>query len=262
MPETRDRLPRDNDVMVSYSNRRQIIGDGNRNPDVIVLVDEAEDQSTGTPFRWRGAPMVGTHPSRGVSRRRGGLVSPRFGRSPNFRRSSSLALGRENMYPVVGSGRGGLRGRGSLRFPAWYPRKPLRDITAVMRAIDRRRARRDEGEGLETESPLLQDQIVHDPSVSTSVAQLEQEDPSVTSPLATAGIRCCPPTVGKVPKILLNVTNQSDGGSTCLTPQKKLLNNIEAVEREVMEELHKLKSTPSAKKAERQKRVRTLMSMC
>ena len=127
-------------------------------------------------------------------------------------------------------------------------------------AIERRRARREEGEGLETESPLLQDQIVHDPSVSTSVAQLEQ-DPSVTSPLSKAGIRCCPPTVGKVPKILLDVTNQSEGGSTSLTPQKKLLNNIEVVERVVMEELHKLKSTPSAKKAERQKRVRSLMSM-
>ncbi|KAG6414102.1 hypothetical protein SASPL_126820 [Salvia splendens] len=262
MPETRDRLPRDNDAMVSYSNRRRIVGDGNSNSDVFVLVDEAEDQSTGTPFRWRGASMVGMPPSRGVARRRGSLGSSRFGRSPNYSRSSSLGMGRENMSPAVGSGRGrgGFRGRGSIRLPAWYPRKPLRDITAVMRAIERRRARREEGEGLETESPLLQDQIVHDPSVSTSFAQLEQ-DPSVTSPLSTAGIRCCPPTVGKVPKILLNATNQSEGGSTCLTPQKKLLNNIEVVERVVMEELHKLKSTPSAKKAERQKRVRTLMSM-
>lgn len=75
------------------------------------------------------------------------------------------------------------------------------------------------------------------------------------------GIRRCPPTIGKVPKILLNITNQSDEDSACLTPQKKLLNNIETVERVVMEELHKLKRTPSAKKDERQKRVKTLMSM-
>ncbi|XP_057783580.1 protein POLYCHOME-like [Salvia miltiorrhiza] len=262
MPEARDRLPREDDVMASYSNRRRIIGGGNRNSDVFILEEEAEDQATGTPFRWRGASMVGTPASMGVARRRGGFGSPRFGRSPNFGRSSSLVMGRENMSPVVGRGRGrgGLRGRGSILLPAWYPRKPLRDITAVVRAIERRRARREEGEGLETESPLLQDQIVHDPSVSTSVAQLEQ-DLSTTSPLPMAGIRHCPPTIGKVPKILLNITNQSEGDLTCLTPQKKLLNNIETVERVVMEELHKLKRTPSAKKAERQKRVRTLMSM-
>lgn len=117
-----------------------------------------------------------------------------------------------------------------------------------------------EGEGLETESPILQDQTVHDPSVSTSVAQLEQ-DLSMTSPLPTIGIRRCPPTIGKVPKILLNITNQNNGDPACLTPQKKLLNNIETVEKVVMEELHKLKRTPTAKKEERQKRVRTLMSM-
>ncbi|KAL1550000.1 uv-b-insensitive 4 [Salvia divinorum] len=259
MPETRDRLPREEDVMASYSNRRRIISGGNRNSDVAILVDEAEDQATVTPFRWRGASMVATPASMGVTRRRGDLGSPRFLRSPYFGRSSPLAMGRENMSPVVGSGRG-LRGRGSVLLPAWYPRKPLRDITAVMKAIERRRARQEEGEGLETKSPLLQDQIVHNPSVSTSVALLGH-DLSATSPLPMAGIRCCPPTVGKVPKILLNITNQSGGGSTCLTPQKKLLNNIEAVERVVMEELHKLKRTPSAKKAERQKRVRTLMSM-
>ncbi|XP_047963887.1 protein POLYCHOME [Salvia hispanica] len=247
MPETRDRLPREVDVMASYSNRRRITSGGNRNSDVSILVDEAEDQATRTPFRWRGASMVGTPASMAVTRRRGDLGSQRFVRSPNFGRSSPLVIGRENMSPVVGIGRG-LRGRGSILLPAWYPRKPLRDITAVMKAIERRRAHQEEGEGLETESPELQDQIVHDPSVSTS-------------PFPIAGIRRCPPTVGKVPKILRNITNQGEGGSTCLTPQKKLLNNIEAVERVVMEELHKLKRTPSAKKAERQKRVRTLMSM-
>lgn len=135
MPEARDRLPREGDVMASYSNRRRIVGGGNRNSDVFILEEEAEDQATGTPFRWRGASMVGTPASMGVARRRGGLGSPRFGRSPNFGRSSSLAIGRENMSPVVGRsrGRGGLRGRGSILLPAWYPRKPLRDITAIVR---------------------------------------------------------------------------------------------------------------------------------
>lgn len=81
------------------------------------------------------------------------------------------------------------------------------------------------------------------------------------SPHPTIGFRRSPPTIGKVPKILLNITNQNDGDSHCLTPQKKLLNNIDTVEKVVMEELRKLKRTPSARKAEREKRVRTLMSM-
>lgn len=260
MPETRDRLSRQDGDMTTYISRRRIVGGGNRNSEVIIMENDVEDQATGTPFRWRGAPMVGTPGPIGVARPRGALGSSRMGRSPNFGRSS--ALGRENISPVLGSarGRGGPRGRGSLILPAWYPRKPLRDITAVVRAIERRRARREEGEGLETERPILQDQTVRDPSVSTSVAQLEQ-DLSVTTPFPTIGIRRCPPTIGKVPKILLNITNQSDEDSACLTPQKKLLNNIETVERVVMEELHKLKRTPSAKKDERQKRVKTLMSM-
>ncbi|KAH6812874.1 hypothetical protein C2S51_021892 [Perilla frutescens var. frutescens] len=252
MPEGRDRMSRQDDVMTTYRNRRRI----DRNSELFIL-EEAEDQANRTPFRWRGASLVGT------PLRMGGIGAPRIGRSPGSGRPSSPIMGRENISPV-GSGRGrvGVRGRGSVILPAWYPRKPLRDITAVVRAIERRRARREEeeGEGLETEGPILQDLIVRDPSISTSAAQLEQ-DISTTSPLPNAGVRRCPPTIGKVPKILLNVTNQSEGDSTSLTPQKKLLNNIETVERVVMEELHNLKRTPAAKKAERQKRVRTLMSL-
>ncbi|KAJ6300514.1 hypothetical protein OIU76_021330 [Salix suchowensis] len=70
-----------------------------------------------------------------------------------------------------------------------------------------------------------------------------------------------PSTVGRVPKILQHITNQASGDSESLTPQKKLLNSIDTVEKVVMEELQKLKRTPSAKKAETEKRVRTLMSM-
>ena len=58
---------------------------------------------------------------------------------------------------------------------------------------------------------------------------------------------------------MLNVSNQSSNDSKFLTPQKKLLNSIDKVEKEVMKELRKLKRTTSAKKAEREKKVRTLM---
>lgn len=142
MPEARDRLSRQEDVLAAYSNRRRIISSGSRNvgrvnSEVFVPEDEAEEQATRTPFRWRGTAMVGTPGPMRVASGRGSIGTPRIGRSPNFGRSSALTIGRENMSPVVGSGRGrgGRLGRGSIILPAWYPRKPLRDITAVVRVI-------------------------------------------------------------------------------------------------------------------------------
>ncbi|KAL3841221.1 hypothetical protein ACJIZ3_025812 [Penstemon smallii] len=252
MPEGRDRLFRNDDVLATYSNRRRISSDrnvGRVDSIIFVLEDESDEgQATGTPFRWRTTPMVGTHGPIG----RGTIGSSRFGRNL---RSPAPITGKENLSR---SGRG--RGRGGSILPSWYPRRPLQDITAVMRAIQRRRARLGESEGLQPESPMLQDRAAHNPSVSTSGAPLEH-DLSMISPYPTIGKRRCPPTLGKVPKILLDITNKNDEDSACLTPQKKLLNNIDTVEKVVMEELRKLKRTPSAKKAEREKRVRTLMSM-
>ena len=83
----------------------------------------------------------------------------------------------------------------------------------------------------------------------------------MVSPSLAVGVKPRTPAVGKVPKILLGIANQNAGESEFLTPQKKLLNSIDTVEKVVMEELQKLKRTPSAKKAEREKRIRTLMSM-
>ncbi|XP_060180002.1 protein POLYCHOME-like [Lycium barbarum] len=124
---------------------------------------------------------------------------------------------------------------GHIVLPSWYPRTPLRDITSILRAIERRSARLGESEGQQLESPIPQDRTVLDPSDSTS---------------------------GKVPKILLDITYQNDSGdSDGLTPERKLLQSIDKVEKAVMEELHKLMRTPIAKKQEREKRVGTLMSM-
>lgn len=46
-----------------------------------------------------------------------------------------------------------------------------------------------------------------------------------------------------------------------MTPEKKLLNSIDMVEKIMMDQIQKLKSTPLAKREEREKRVKTLMSM-
>ena len=113
-------------------------------------------------------------------------------------------------------------------------------------------------EGQQIESPVPEGQRVL--SVTQSSAQLKHNI-SMVSPSLAVGVKPRTPAVGKVPKILLGIANQNAGESEFLTPQKKLLNSIDTVEKVVMEELQKLKRTPSAKKAEREKRIRTLMSM-
>ncbi|KAL7138549.1 hypothetical protein ABFS83_10G171400 [Erythranthe nasuta] len=199
MPERRDGMPRQEDVIATYSNRSPIFSSGGRdcgrvNSLGLVLEDE---------------------PDNGVASGRGSIVNRRI-----------WITGKENLSPMVGSGCGG----GGSILPPWYPRKPLQDISAVVRAIERRKALSEESEGLQNE-----------------------HDFSTISPN---------PKIGKVPKIiLLSITNQDEGDSFSLTPQKKLLNDIDTVEKVVTEELRKLKGTPTAKKAEREKRVRTLLSM-
>ncbi|PIN13203.1 hypothetical protein CDL12_14168 [Handroanthus impetiginosus] len=246
MPEARDRLSSQEDALTTYSNQRRIFISSSRNFvgfNLIIFVLEGEDdegQSTRTPLGW-----IGTPGSMGGVSGRGSIGTSRIDGS------SAPIIGQENISPIVALARGRGQGGGNNIFPAWFRRKPLRDITDVMKAIERRRTHLEERQGLQTEGHILQDQTVHDPFVSVSDAQRHP----------TTGIRQSPPTVGKVPKILVNITDQNEEDSACLTPQKKLLNNIDTVEKVVMEELRMLKRTPSAKKAERGKRVRTLMSM-
>lgn len=264
MAESRDRLSRPDDVRAAFAHRRQSIGG------ISILLDEEQEvRGTGTtPFRWGATAMTGTRGPTGAAATRGGggvgrgiLGTPRSNNRNRLGRNlhRSPVVGRENM-----GSRSFRRGRGRSTnsvLPSWYPRTPLRDITAVVRAIERRRASLRESEGLQIDSPIPQDQNVLVPSEPSSGAQLEH-DLSMITPNPTVGIKkAYLPSVGKVPKILLNITNQKAGEPDCLTPQKKLLNSIDTVEKVVMEELRKLKGTPSAKKAERQNRVRTLMSM-
>ncbi|GMP86986.1 hypothetical protein CsSME_00039546 [Camellia sinensis var. sinensis] len=263
MPESRDRLSRPDDIAAMFARRRQSIGG------IAILLDEPEEVGSGTPFLWGATAMTGTRGAMGLAATRGGgvgrgsLGTPRTryrrGGGRNLYRSP-VVVGQENT-PLGRVRRGrGRGGRGSV-LPSWYPRTPLRDITAIVRAIERRRASLRETEGLHIESPIPQDQNVLDPSVPTSSAQLEH-DISMISPNPTVRMKkSFPPSVGKVPKILLDITNQNVGQPDCLTPQKKLLNSIDTVEKVVLEELKKLKSTPGAKKAEREKRICSLMSM-
>ncbi|KAK3006202.1 hypothetical protein RJ639_017443 [Escallonia herrerae] len=288
MPESRDRLSRPDDVAERYIRRLRSLGRTG-----VLHDDVAETGSATVPFRWGTTPLTGTRGPMGVAPPLravvGGVAGPgrggasRFGGNGRGRSSNrALAGGREN---TPAAGRVQRAGRGGSVLPSWYPRRPLHDVTPVVRventimfdfwygrrglfhgnigqdkAIERRRARLRETEGQQLESPLPQDHRAHYPSMHTPAAHLEH-DFSMISPNPTIKLRTGPASVGKVPKILLDVTNQNAGDSDFLTPQKRLLNSIDTVGKVVMEELRKLERTPTAKKAEREKRVRTLMSM-
>ncbi|XP_042002126.1 protein POLYCHOME-like [Salvia splendens] len=214
MPESRNRLSTEDSAIASY-NQRRVSRTGDRSSISFVLEDDNEEGlNARTPFQWRDTTLVGNPGSAG-----GPLGTPGIrpqSRGGSFGTPKIRLEGKENLSPVVGSG----RGTGGSPLPAWYPRRPLNDITAVVRAIERRRERERDGEG-----PQAQDQA----------------------------------SIGKVPKILLDITTQKGGGAACMTPQKKLLNSVDTVEKAVMEELRMMK--PSVKRGEREKRVRTLRSM-
>ncbi|WCJ25036.1 uv-b-insensitive 4 [Euphorbia peplus] len=143
--------------------------------------------------------------------------------------------------------------------PHWYPRTPLRDITAVVRAYERRRELVGGSRAQEIETPMPRTYWVGTSSISSPGAHLEHSN-SMKTPAPKTAIKRCPPSVGKVPQILLAAANEPSEGSELLTPEKKLLNSIEKVEKQVMQELKKLARTSSAKKADRETKVRTLMS--
>ncbi|KAF5750681.1 hypothetical protein HS088_TW03G01020 [Tripterygium wilfordii] len=261
MAEPRDRIIRPQDIAVEFARRRSSI--------LGIFQDEpvSESSTSRSPLGTIRGELRGGLVRDGLRTQRAGngpqtgiLGTPRTGTGrARYVHRTPVTAGRENV-PPMGSAR---RGRGRVTssvLPSWYPRTPLRDITAVVRAIERRRARSGEVEGQEIESLGPQGQRFLISSPSLSGAQLEH-DISTESPSAQRGKKSCPSSVGKLPKILRDITNESASGSESLTPQKKLLNSIDSVEKVVMEELQRLKRTPSAKRAEREKRVRTLMSM-
>ncbi|KAK8514676.1 hypothetical protein V6N13_103169 [Hibiscus sabdariffa] len=275
MAEARDRLVRNVDLAEVFARRR--VGP------LGTLSDEAMELLGGSPVTRRPVGVAGATVStaRGGGFRRGsGFGSPRF----SVRRGRTARVNALTPSPL-GRGRGGATGS---PLPSWYPRTPLRDITAVVRvsyssvvyvpvihgvltvpskvsqysslAIERRRSRLGDGEGLVVETPVPRNESILGSNIS-SVAPLEH---NFSTPASTSRSKPCPPSIKRVSKILLNVTNQKaeePSGEELLTPQKKLLNSIDTVEKAVMEELQRMKRTPSAKKAERQHKVRTLMSM-
>lgn len=266
MPEARDRLARPNNGVAEIYRLRRTSVDS-----LGILPDDGDNEGSinRTPFRWGATPLTGdtsgqpmggapTRTITGATTRGGATGRGLFGTPGTVYRRGSRNQNTPPSGSTVRRGRGRRPGSQSV-LPSWYPRTPLGDITHVVRAVERRRARLVDGEGriLGSPTPITNDHqhAVHDPSPSG--AHLEHELSLVTPNPKLASKTFKPPAL----KILADIANQGDADSEFLTPQKKLLNSIDIVEKVVMEELHRLKRTPTAKKAEREKRVRTLMSM-
>ncbi|XP_076907806.1 protein GIGAS CELL1-like [Bidens hawaiensis] len=248
MAESRDRLSRSIDetqVAESYICRLTSVGRIGVLPDV----DGGERSITQTPFSLGSTPLTGdasgqrTGQTRVLAIRGNGSGRGLFGTPV----TSSRGGGRIQNTPTAGGsfrrGRGGRSGSLSV-LPYWYPHSPLQDITHVVRAIERRGGLGD-GDGPVIRSPISGYQLAGR-GRSLIGAQLEHESSYVTPKPKLAIKMFKPSPLGKVPSILSAITENAEGGFE-LTPQKKLLNSIDIVEKAVMAELNRLKRTPAAK---------------
>jgi len=130
MPEARDRIERPVDYPAAFLNRRSH----------GILLDEPATQHNlfGSPVQRVPSEATGGLGSigQGSMTGRGGLVRGNFGirRTGGGRRGQiqfRSPQGRENMSLGV-TRRGRARASNSV-LPSWYPRTPLRDISAVVR---------------------------------------------------------------------------------------------------------------------------------
>ena len=136
MPESRDRLSRPVDVAaILFAPRRYNGG---------ILIDEPERDPNlfGTPIRPQrtAAATTTTTTTTPVARTPAGFEVARGGGGGglgrgSFRTPRTGNLRRENT--PIGTARRGRRGGRNSILPSWYPRTPLRDITAIVRVSNR-----------------------------------------------------------------------------------------------------------------------------
>ncbi|KAI3916737.1 hypothetical protein MKW92_050204 [Papaver armeniacum] len=187
---------------------------------------------SGSPTGLRAIPS-----SRNIALRRVGFgPNSRLG---NSRISSSI--GSENVSPK-GSERRSRGGAKNSLLPSWYPRSPLQDITAIVNAIERRRNRLREAEQHRLASVSPQEISVQDSTLPTA------DLPAASKKASQSTAVHCPQ--------MISLKNAARGEMDCLTPQKKLLNSIDEVEKIVMKEFQRIRKTPIAKKIERENKVR------
>ena len=124
----------------------------------------------------------------------------------------------------------------------------------MYQAIERRRAELNQT----TEEASLPQENTNAEAMVASTSELDQQVGSSTPlPVSAKSEPFTATHLWKTPRIRDN----KDKPLNFLTPQKRLLDSIEKVREIWLEDQKKLARTPAAKKAEREKKVRTLMSM-
>ncbi|KAJ0681907.1 hypothetical protein HanPI659440_Chr16g0641421 [Helianthus annuus] len=251
MPESRDRLSRpNNDIAEMYSRRQMAV----------------ERSVSRTPFRWGATPLTGDGSGQRIGEAFGTTTAIRGGGSGRGLFGTPVTVnrrgGQSQTTPPAGSVRRG-RGGHTLVFYLLGIHALLLMISLMpfgYDAVERRREHLGDGEGSTLGSPIPTNQTAGRQQ-SLSGVQLEHEVSVVTPKPKLAYKTYKPSTLGNIPIMLTTIANKVEGDSELLTPQKKLLDSIDLVEMVVMEELKRLRRTPAAKKAEWEKKVRTLMSM-
>ncbi|MFS7995724.1 hypothetical protein Hanom_Chr12g01121301 [Helianthus anomalus] len=246
MPESRDILSRpNNDIAEMYSRRQMAVG----SIGILLDIDDSERSVSRTPFWWGATPLTGDGSGQRIGEAVGTRTAIRGGGTGRGLFGTPMTVdrrgGQSQTTPPAGSVRRGRGGHSSVL------------VTCL--AVEKRRERLGDGEGSILGSPIPT--LTAGRQQSLSGVQLEHEVSVVTPKPKLAHKTHKPSTLGKIPIMLTTIANKVEGDSELLTPQKKLLDSIDLVEKVVMEELNRLRRTPAAKKAEWEKKVRTLMSM-
>ncbi|XP_078432731.1 protein POLYCHOME-like [Wolffia australiana] len=162
--------------------------------------------------------------------------------------------GKENIPP--GRSASTIRRRSAL--PVWYPRTPLRDVTAIVNALERRRtalrlaARQRRQSGQITSSPSLDDSPLAHSTRLTHRPQTTCGEESSSSPLIPLVSITDGESSPRTPFIA------SQDNSKLLELEMKLEKSIEVIEKAVKENM---KRTPKVRKDAQRERLRSLRSM-
>ncbi|XP_058073524.1 protein POLYCHOME-like [Magnolia sinica] len=218
--------------------------------------------------RWAGPVGTGDL-AVGFGIRRGVVLRSRNVRGQNQHRS--LSDDKENIPPESSrSARRRTRPRKSP-LPSWYPRTPLRDITAVVNALERRRTRlraaaelrrRNQESPNYSPVPFVSTPSRQERSISEQMPlPIQDQDLLInisdfpTSPSTI--IKSSSQPVENPPEISPSIKSLVVHNTEVTDVEKKCMDLIEEFEKVVRENLQRILKTPTKKKPERS----TLMSM-
>ncbi|KAL6634653.1 hypothetical protein ACP70R_027324 [Stipagrostis hirtigluma subsp. patula] len=194
-----------------------------------------------------------------------GAVMAKRSVKPLARQVPSPSSNKENVPPVWVA-RATPKRRSPL--PDWYPRTPLRDITSIVKAVERRRSRlsiaaaRQQIQWTEYPSqpddPTIQVQTEQDVPQGASPTH-EKTPPAVALGPGSTQVVASPATSSSPSDCSLQATPSKSNDPALAELMEKLSNSIEQIEKIVVQNLKK--APKAAQPSKRTVQRRTLMSM-